>query len=127
MPSLRFPVFADIFFTNENGNSTDAIHVASVDLDLERPQIALYTYRRLRNVLNQLVKSESNVVSYSHLYIFDPDYILIDKGIVDVKVVDEEYFITRIPVHPLVKASYEYLLQEFTNGGGVVVELLPSP
>lgn len=126
MPSLRFPVYADLFLTTENGNSIDSIHLASINVDFFEPKITMSTYLRLRSILNDLIRSETDVVSFSHIYILDSDYIFLDKSIFDVKVFDDECVIARIPVRPLTKASFEYLLQEFSDARGVLIELLPS-
>ena len=120
MFSLRFPVYVDVFITNEYGNNVESFHVGSVNLDLKNPVISFVTYKRLRLIVNQLVKSETDVVSVAHMYVLDSDYLFLESDIKEVQVIDseEDFLITKIPIHPLTKASLEYILENFSSGGG---------
>ena len=128
MFSLRFPVYIDVFVTNENGNNICSFPVGSINLDISNPTISFSTYKRLRFIVNQFLKSDVDVVSVVHLYVLDSDYVLLDSGIKDIKVFDcdDDFLITKIPIHPLTKSSLEYILDNLSNGGGVFVELLSS-
>lgn len=126
MFSLRFPVYVDVFVTNENGNNVESFRVGFVDLDLKNPVVSFVTYKRLRLTVNELVKSGTDVVSVAHMYVLDSDYIFLDSDIKEVQVIDseEDFLISKIPIHPLTKSSFEYILDNFSSGGGVLVELL---
>lgn len=117
--NLRFPVYVDVLKSTDICNEIDSIFVANVNLSIENPVLSLAVYKRLRVMVNNLIKSDTEIVSIACMYVLDTDRVLLDRGKEVATVEEDEEVIARLPVLVLPKTSVDFLFQNFPNGGGV--------